>query len=375
MSIETPAVIVDAARCRKNLERVRTIGLAHDLEVRPHIKTHKCLEVGRLQLSAGASGITASKSSEARVFVEAGFPSVTVAYPIIDENKAKRLIEAAAERDCDLRFIVDSEPTISAVARAAEEKRYKVGVYIKIDVGLHRVGLKPESEALVPLAQLLENSRSLELIGLLSHAGHAYGAGSLAAIRDIAESERKQMVFAQERLSAAKLPVSKLSVGSTPTVLAAERFDGLTEIRPGSYIFFDLTAVRLGVAELNAVALSVLTSVVSVNEEYTIFDAGSKVLSSDMGPHGTVGAKGFGAAFPAQIDICEENSPESLLVEKLSEEHGFLKSGNQKMAVGDRLRIVPNHCCPVANLARELIWVEEGTEIQHWRVAAAGKVL
>jgi D-serine deaminase-like pyridoxal phosphate-dependent protein len=227
----------------------------------------------------------------------------------------------------------------------------------------------------VPLAQLLEKSRSLELIGLLSHAGHAYGAGSLAAIRDIAESERKQMLFAQECLSAAGLPVSKLSVGSTPTVLAAECFDGLTEIRPGSYIFFDLTAVRLGVAELNDVALSVLTSVVSVNDEYTIFDAGSKALSSDLGPHGTVGAKGFGTAFLAQTDICEERSPESLLVEKLSEEHGFLKSGNRKMAVGDRLRIVPNHCCPVANLARELVWVEEGKEIQHWRVAAAGKVL
>lgn len=374
MAIETPAVVIDRGRFEANLELVRRLGAANRLNVRPHIKTHKSVEVAELQMATGASGITASKPSEARVFVEAGFPSVTVAYPIIDSGKARRLIDVAAERDCELRFIADSEATASAVADAAGAMKYKVRVYIKIDVGLHRVGLRPESASLASLARLLCGFRYLELFGLLSHAGHAYGARSVAEIRDIAESERRQMLLAQERLRSAGLSVSELSVGSTPTVLAAKDFDGVTEIRPGNYVFFDLTAVRLGVARMSDVALSVLTSVVSVNDDYAIIDAGSKVLSSDLGPHGTVGVSGFGKAFPLERNLDEESSKGSLSIEKLSEEHGFIRKENRHVEVGDRFRIVPNHCCPVANLSRQLISVGDDGQVQYWKVAAAGRV-
>ena len=374
-SIETPAVVVDRGRLTRNIERVQQIGDANRVAVRPHIKTHKCIEVAQMQLEAGACGITASKTSEAQVFVEAGIPSVTVAFPVVESTKARRLVAAAAPRNCDLRFIMDSEVSLEAIERAVEPDGRCVGVYVKIDVGLGRVGLRPDAENLEALAGRVASSPRLEFRGLLSHAGHCYAASGREAVREIAESERRQLLAARERLRRAGLEVSDLSVGSTPTVLACSNFEGLGEIRPGNYVFFDLTAVRLGVASLGDVAFSVLASVVSANETYAIIDAGSKVLSSDLGPHGTGAVRGYGRAFPIDADIDEATVDSSLLVEKLSEEHGFVRQGENRLRIGDRLRVVPNHSCPAANLADWFHVLDEDDSTARWRVAAAGKVV
>jgi D-serine deaminase-like pyridoxal phosphate-dependent protein len=373
-SLETPAVVVDHGRLLRNLARVQSIGKEHGLGVRPHIKTHKCIELARLQLDYGACGLTASKTSEALVFIEAGFASVTVAYPVIEAVKARRLIEAATARGCDLRFIADNEATLEALSRAARDAGGAIGVFIKIDVGLGRVGVKPDAESLPSLAWQAADLPGLEFRGLLSHAGHCYGATSRQGVAQVAESERQQLLFAKERLSQSGLSVPELSVGSTPTVLAADNFEGLSEVRPGNYVFYDLTAVRLGAAGLAEVALSVLASVISVNETYAIIDAGSKVLSSDLGPHGTPGTSGHGKAFPIEDEIDDETAGSCLPVEKLSEEHGFVRHGGADLRVGDRLRVVPNHSCPVANLADWLHITHHNQPTERWRVAAAGKV-
>lgn len=373
-SIETPAIVLDRERLSQNISRVQQIGDNHRLAVRPHIKTHKCIELARLQLEAGASGITASKTSEALVFIEAGVPSVTVAFPVIESYKACRLVEAADARNCDLNFIADNEHTLEAIERAVGTEGGSVGIYIKIDVGLGRVGLKPDAENLVSLAHLVAASPCLEFRGLLSHAGHCYAAAGREAVREVAESERHQLLAARARLRRSGLEVPELSVGSTPTVLAGSNFDGLREIRPGNYVFFDLTAVRLGVASLTEVSFSVLASVVSVNERYAIIDAGSKVLSSDLGPHGAGSIRGYGRAFPIDIDISDTTVDSSLLVEKLSEEHGFVRHEGALLQIGSRLRVVPNHSCPVANLADWFHVLSQKQSSSRWRVAAAGKV-
>ena len=373
-TLETPAVVVDYPRLVRNIARAQRIADDNRLRLRPHIKTHKCIELARLQLGHGACGITAAKASEALVFVEADFPSVTVAYPVIDAAKANRLIEAARATMCDLRFIADSQEGAEALSRAASAQESSVGVYIKIDVGLGRVGLKHDAEALPSLARRIVDSPGLRFCGLLSHAGQSYGATGRQEVGDIAEDERRQLLAASERLSSLGLGVPELSVGSTPTVLAAANFEGLSEIRPGNYVFFDLTAIRLGVATLAEVALSVLTTVVSVNDTYAIIDAGSKVLSSDLGPHGSGGLQGFGQAFRLERDIDEAAPGSELSVERLSEEHGFVRHKGARLRVGDRLRVVPNHSCPVANLSDDLCILNGEESARRWKVAAAGRV-
>lgn len=375
LDLETPAIVVDRARLLRNVERVQEIGRRHGVAVRPHIKTHKCVPVAELQLNAGACGITASKVSEAEVFVEAGVRSITLAYPLVDRRKARRALAAAQRAGCNLNVLADSRAGVECLETAAEEAGIRVGTYLKIDVGLHRAGLKPDDASLVPVARQICQSAHLTLRGLLSHAGHAYGAKDRAGARAVAESERQQMIAVKERLAAADIAVEEISVGSTPTVLAAENFDGVTEIRPGNYVYFDLTAVRLGVARLREVSLSALASVVSVNDQFAIVDAGSKVLSSDTGPHGATGGSGFGLAFPANLEIAEDTADDAFVVEKLSEEHGFVRLDGRRLRIGDLLRIVPNHSCPVANLSREVAVFGETGEFERWPVAAAGKVV
>ena len=369
--IETPAVIVDRERLLRNLDAVQELAKRRGLRLRPHVKTHKCLEIAQLQLGRGAVGLTASKVDEALVFIDAGIPSITVAYPIVDERKLRRLFAAAKERGTDLRVVVDSRLGVELLSRVARACAFSVGVFIEIDVGLHRCGLSENDPELIGLAQLIRSLAGLRFVGLLSHAGQSYGATGAAEVAAIATEECEILQRVRSNLESAGIAVEEVSVGSTPTVLASETYRGITEIRPGNYAFMDRTPVRLGLASIDQVALTVLTTVVSRNDSFFITDAGSKVLTSDLGAHGTAGAGGYGLAFPL-VDAEADSSP--LQVVKLSEEHGFIDRRGMNIAVGTKLRIVPNHACPVVNLADELVVVSGGGETARWRVAARGKV-
>jgi D-serine deaminase-like pyridoxal phosphate-dependent protein len=368
--LETPRVVVDHARLSANIRRVADLARAAGVAVRPHIKTHKCREIARLQLAAGATGLTASKTDEALVFIEDGAPSLTVAYPVLDPRKLDRLLKTAREKGCDLRMLADSEQGATALAAAAERHGHDLPVFLKIDVGLHRCGLAPDDPRLLPLAQRIAGARHLRLAGILSHAGHAYGAKDAARVREIARDENRLMNAAAARVREAGLDVPEISVGSTPTVLAGDAWEGVTEIRPGNYVFMDRTPLRLGLAGLADMSLWVLATVVSANQDWLIVDAGSKVLSSDGGGHGSA-LDGHGLAFP--LDAPEE-LPNALTVRKLSEEHGFVERGDSKLGVGDVLRILPNHTCPVANLCECLLVLEVGNAILNWEVSGRAKV-
>jgi D-serine deaminase-like pyridoxal phosphate-dependent protein len=208
-------------------------------------------------------------------------------------------------------------------------------------------------------------------MGILSHAGHAYGAGTVENVRRIAEEERHIMVRVRKRLESAGIHVPEVSVGSTPTVVAAESFEGITEIRPGNYVFMDRTQYALGIASNEQITLSVLATVVSRNDDYLIIDAGSKVLSSDRGPHGSDALEGFGEAFTLEDAVQEQG----WIVEKLSEEHGFIRRrGHDDPEIGTRLRIIPNHSCVVANLTDELVMVDGAGAPRIVQVDARGRV-
>ncbi len=368
-SLETPQVVVDHARLAANIARMADLARAAGVALRPHVKTHKCREIARMQLAAGAAGLTASKPDEALVFIADRAPSVTVAYPVVDPRKADRLLAAARDTGCDLRMLADSAQGVEALEAAAARHAFDLPVYLKIDVGLHRCGLAPDHPDLLPLARRIAGSGSLRLAGLLSHAGHAYGAKDAAQVREVAREENRLLNQVAGRLRAAGLDVPELSVGSTPTVLACDQWDGITEMRPGNYVFMDRTPLRLGLARVADVSLWVLATVVSANADWLIVDAGSKVLSSDGGAHGSDLA-GHGLALP--LDAGDDLS-QALPVLRLSEEHGFVQRGDSNLGVGDVLKILPNHSCPVANLAEALTILYPGGDVELWAVAARGK--
>lgn len=369
--IETPGVLVDVDRLHSNIQRVRDIAASRQVSLRPHIKTHKCPEIGRLQLNNGAAGITASKTDEALVFVKEGFRSLTVAYPIIAEAKLNRLLAASLARNADIRFIVDSWEGLEAISRAARKHDVRMNVFLKIDVGLHRCGLEEDDPLLLRLARKMERDPSLNLLGLLSHAGHVYGARNSPDVLKIARDECGIMGRIRKSLRSEGIGISEVSVGSTPTVLASDAWEGITEIRPGNYVFMDRTPLRMGLIEPEQIALSVLATVISANSAYFIIDAGSKVLSSDTGAHGMPGAEGYGLAYPAER--FQEQNYEMILV-KLSEEHGFIARKGFDLRVGSKVRIIPNHSCSVANLADSYIILKDGKPVDQWQVAARGKV-
>jgi D-serine deaminase-like pyridoxal phosphate-dependent protein len=368
--IETPAVVIQRLTLDDNIRRMQTLARTHGLRLRPHIKTHKCLAIARLQMAAGACGITAAKVDEALPFIRDGIPSVTLAQPQMIASKLNRLMAAAQAQRCDLRLIVDSRAGLELLASRALEQRFTPGVFIKIDVGLHRCGCRPHDPAILALAETIQQHPRLQFAGLLSHAGHAYGAKDRPAVAAIAEDERRIMLAVARRLEDAGVPVPEISVGATPTVLAATRFDGITEIRPGNYVFMDQTPLRLGLITLEQVALTVLTTVISRNPDFLIVDAGSKTFSSDMGAHGAGHGTGFGIGWPSG---CFGNDEQALTLVRLSEEHGFISRSLSDLALGARVRFIPNHACPVANLARTLV-VVDGREVYEWPVDARGQV-
>ncbi len=264
--LDTPAVLLDLEKLESNLTDMQRRADDHDVALRPHAKTHKSIEIGRRQLALGAVGLTVATVEEALVFLRGGVDSITLSRPIASE--------------------------------CAVEAALALGVFIKIDVGLRRCSVDPTSAAPLQLARLVCQRQGLEFRGILSHAGQVYAVDSPAKATEIAEQERTLMMGVRDTVLSEGITVPEVSVGSTPTVLAATSLEGVTEIRPGNYTFFDLLPVRVEVVRETKVALTVLATLISKNNEFFVTDAGSKTLTSDTGGHGMASADGFGAAYP-----------------------------------------------------------------------------
>jgi D-serine deaminase-like pyridoxal phosphate-dependent protein len=365
-ALETPTALIDLAILESNLASMQRLADRHQVTLRPHAKTHKSLEIGTRQMGLGASGLTVATVDEALVFLNNGFKSITISRPILSDQTLDRLFGEQTQPGADLRIVVDSEPGIRVASQAASRANDRLGVFIKIDVGLRRCGVDPDSPAPIELALQIISAPGLDFRGILSHAGQVYAADSREQAVDIAEAERLAMLRVRDALIGEGIDVPEVSVGSTPTVLAAPSFEGITEIRPGNYVFLDLLPIKVGVASEAEVAFSVLATIISKNSEYFITDAGSKILSSDTGGHGLAGAQGFGVGFPIDRYL---SSDHRLPVVGLSEEHGKLARTDFDLPIGTKVRIIPNHACPVANLARRLT-VMAGDQIEIWPVDA-----
>jgi len=354
--LDTPAVIVDLAVVEANIARMADRARARSVRLRPHAKTHKIPELGRLQLAAGACGLSLAKPSEARVFADAGFDDLFVAYPVVGKE---RLLLELADR-VRLAVGVDSEPGARALARAFHAAHRRLDVLLKVDVGFHRVGVTPQ--AAPALARLVAELPGLRLRGVFTHAGHAYAAPDAAGVAAVGHDEAAILCGVAAELRGMGLGIEEVSVGSTPTAFHALTVPGVTECRPGNYVYHDASQVALGTCRLEDCALTVLATVVSVPApDRAVVDAGSKTLSSDPlrprpGGHGSL------TGYRSRIA-------------RLSEEHGVIEvCPGERFEVGQRVRVLPNHACVVSNLHDRVHALRDGRVEAVWKVAARGCV-
>jgi D-serine deaminase-like pyridoxal phosphate-dependent protein len=301
--VDTPAVIVDVDRLEANIARWAAFAREAGVRLRPHAKTHKCVEIARMQMAAGAVGLSLAKIGEAEVMARAGVPDIFLAYEVIGGPKLPRLMQLA--RQARIRLGVDSADGARALAQAAVECGVTLDVLLEVDTGLGRCGVAP-GEPLLALAREVAGLKRLRVVGIFTYRG--YRPDPAAAGRE----EGEIMVREAERLRASGVPAEEVSVGSTPTARSAGRVPGVTEIRPGTYVFNDAMQVRWGSATAEDCALTVLTRVVSrPSRDVAILDAGSKTLTTEKGPFVSRGeSHGILRDFPdCQIDrLWEEKS-------------------------------------------------------------------
>jgi len=371
-SLDTPRVIIDYDKMMGNIHMIHDYAFKYGVKVRPHIKTHKNLDIARIQKKEGAIGVTASKPEEASIFMHGNLGSITVAYPVIEHNKVQKIISTAKTYKQELNVIIDSEVGLKMVDKLSRGLTPPLGIYVKIDVGFHRCGLSPDDPLILDLIEAILSRKHLSFKGLLSYSGHAYRAKNHIEVEKIALEEiniMKQLKFLLEQQG---IEINELSIGSTPTLLTGIDLTGITEIRPGNYIFLDRTTWQLGLITPEQIALNVIATIISKNKNYFIIDAGSKILTSDLGPHGSKLLEDYGIAYP--IDSYLENSREMRIV-SLSEEHGIIKRPSFDLPIGTKLRIIPNHACPIVNLVDSIIIHQNEVVIYTWKVHARGKIL
>jgi D-serine deaminase-like pyridoxal phosphate-dependent protein len=364
--LPTPALVLDVARVRRNAERMRARVEGMGARLRPHVKTHKCVEVARLQTSARAPALTVSTLAEARWFAARGFTDITYAVPI-EPGKFDAAIELA--RDCQrLALITDDADIPAQLDAAARAEGVTLDLFLKVDCGYHRCGVEPGTEEAAEIPRRILDASHLRFAGILTHAGHSYHSGGLDELRALASHERDVMVEFAAALRASGIPVPVVSIGSTPTIATVEHLEGVDEARPGNYIFYDAFQATLGSCRFEDCALTVLASVVhrDATRRKVVIDAGAIALSKDRGATDIDPACGYGRVFDAEGDDL------GLRVASLSQEHGMIEVTDDKqfakLKVGARLRILANHSCLTAAQHPHYNVFEAGRVVDRWQI-------
>ncbi|MCC6466555.1 MAG: alanine racemase [Planctomycetes bacterium] len=352
----TPSLVLDAARLRANCAFMAGRAAALGVKLRPHLKTAKCAEVARLATAGQFGGITVSTPLEAEWFAARGFGDITLAVGVTAERLTRLL---PLTRGTRLTVITDSLPVARCLPALAARAHQPLRVLIEVDCGDRRAGVAPDSRELLHIAEALGPACE----GVLTHAGHSYRAGSVEAIRAIAEQERAAAVLAAERLRAAGFAARTVSVGSTPTCTHAASLQGVTEMRPGVYMFGDLEQAGIASLPEDRIALSVLTTVLGVypDQNKLIVDAGGLALSKDVAAQRLGGNWGYGRV----LDV-EGRPLGRARVFACSQEHGQITDDAPLPAitVGSRLRIVPNHVCMTVAAHPGYHVVEGSTQVE-----------
>ena len=341
-ALETPVPVIDLDVVERNLSRMQAYANAHGLALRPHIKTHKLPRFAQEQVALGAVGITCQKLGEAEVMAEAGLNDILISYPLIGAEKARRL--AALARRVTMRAAIDNPMALETVALAGQQAGRPIGVLVEFDSGMHRTGVTSVDEALALIDQV-RAADGLRFDGLMTYPSSAATVEFVRAVKD----------------AGVALPI--VSGGGTPRAAHAHEIGGVTEMRVGTYIYNDRTLVEGGAATLEDCALLVHATVISrPTATRAILDCGSKTLSSDLIPRGASAGYGLLLDYPEAV------------IDRLSEEHGMvdLSRSEAKPALGERVRILPNHVCVVTNLHNAVVASRNGVVEGIWPVVARG---
>ncbi len=349
--LQTPCLVLDKGILEKNLKRMSDAVHKNGVALRPHLKTAKSAEVARMATAGEAGGITVSTLAEAEYFADNGFRDILVAaaQPPQKLDRAARLIE----RGVTVTLVTDDPGLARSIT--AHDGDFKV--LIELDSGDGRAGIKPDNPLLIEIGRAL----GPKLAGVMTHAGHSYECRDPDCIRSVAEDERATVVGAASRLRDLGMSCDVVSVGSTPTMTYARNLNGVTEARPGVYMFQDLMQVEIGSGTKEDVALTVLASVIGRNESENrvLIDAGALALSKDRSTQATSHDAGYGEVW----DISGRQSFGPCIVERVYQEHGVVTSDRQlpfdKLAIGTKVRIGPNHACITA-AAHDRYYVVEG---------------
>lgn len=357
-ALETPVPVVDLDRLEANLDRMAVYAAAHGLALRPHVKTHKSPKVAAQQMDRGAAGLTCATPRELEV-MSGSASSLLMAYPPVGAARLRRFL--ALPQSVELRVSLDSAEAIDALASGAAEASREVRVLVEADLGMRRVGVGSPAEV-VELASRIANTGNLRFEGVAFYPGHIRSAGhdQDPALQALGAS-LTEILSALDR---AGLPAETVSGGSTPTAWRSHEIPGVTEIRPGTYVYNDRATVASGFCTRLDCALTVLATVVSTAVAgQAVVDAGTKALGRE--PRGGGDDWGYGELL---------DRPE-VTVKAMSEEHGTLDLSRStwRPRVGERVRIIPNHVCIVTHLFDEVAGVREDNVVETWRVEARGR--
>jgi D-serine deaminase-like pyridoxal phosphate-dependent protein len=358
--IDTPEIIIDRDVLQRNIERMATTVRAKGLHLRPHVKTHKVPEIAEMQLAAGAVGLTVATLGEAEVFAEHGAEDIFIAYPLwVGPRQAERLQRLAAK--ARIAVGLDSREAAETMAASLGHAVGEIEVVLEIDSGHHRSGIAPD--AVVDVAQAAARG-GLRVTGIFTFPGHSYAPGMPLKAMD---EERQALGEAAGLLTAAGFPITHRSGGSTPTATLTAGNSGATEVRPGVYVFGDAQQLELERCAAEDIALTIAATVVSRHEgtdlipRRVILDSGSKILGGDR--------PGWATGFGRLLDHPEAR------ISALSEHHATVvwPAEAKLPALGDRLRVVPNHVCIAMNLVDDVTVISGGEIVDRWHVAARGR--
>jgi len=360
--LDTPSLLIEKSILEKNIRDMQNLINKYKVRLRPHIKTHKSPFLAKMQIQEGAVGIACAKISEALVFAEAGIMDIQIANIIVGEKKFKNLI-ILQKRVHKLSTCVDSVGNAKLIADYFENHKKKIDVQLIVDCGYHRCGFT-DYKKILEVAHYIQSRKSLNLLGITTHAGQSYAAKSNEERLNIAKHEGNLLVHYANKLRKDGIDIHDVVIGSNPTARESCKIIGVTEIRSGNYIFNDMIQVSLGTVRKSQCALTVVTQVISIpSKNRVIIDAGSKAFSSDKGAHGNENLNGYG-------QILDKKA----IIEKLSEEHGIITHHNEKFQIGERLRIIPNHACTTTNMFEKAYLVDKDKVVREILISARGKI-
>ena len=347
--VQTPCLILDRKKFDRNIQRLKSVTKASDLVIRPHLKTAKSRDVARISASVFGHRATVSTLKEIEQLIECGITDFLYSVSIVPRKLDR--IAALLSTGCKVHVTVDNEKTASDLSRYCEEAGVKIPAIIELNLDGHRAGVNPSDHAtLRAIGEILHEAGLLS--GVMSHAGESYGLSNNQALLDCADDEAVRALQAAETLRKAGFECNVVSIGSTPTALVGRAHDGITELRAGVFMFFDLVQAGVGICSINDIALSVLTSVIGKNPDTgaLIVDAGWMALSRDRGTANQAVDYGYG-----QVCLKDGTVLEDVIVTGAQQEHGIIQVRKGSVAKlpdvepGDLLRILPNHACATAS--------------------------